>query len=300
MEKFTEWRDPGTGILPFMPIGRRRRTPLLERLVQLVLTVFYFVSKAVPLALLVLLTAIPVALVRQFVLKAILSCVFSTNYLSFGTDLVDLGIEGVKKSNYKLVKANSPQKGDFVVVNFTSPLDPVLWYILCSDAVYVTFSEDGKSLVELSFAETIAHSLSSEPLDSGKQVKLLSLKGKCVFFIAEGTTSNGKAILPYNYSEQTKALLSQNRALFKFKVMSTRLVPGDLTTPVPELKFGYLMRLLRHTSTLQFKTRLLLVDPDQLQWELLRQKSADLGRVRAVGRELDIQSKRRFLKKYMQ
>jgi len=101
MEKFTKFRDPGTGIAPFLPIAPASRTPLI---IPLELTLFLF---RVPLLFLGLgLEFILVEAVGEVTLRKVLPPVVAwTRWLLLRTVLLLCGIwwideqlEGVTKS----------------------------------------------------------------------------------------------------------------------------------------------------------------------------------------------------------
>jgi hypothetical protein len=101
MEKFTKFRDPGTGIAPFLPIAPASRTPLILPL-ELTLCVF-----RIPLIFLVLaLEIVLVEVVGEVTVRRVLPPVVAwtrwfflrTVLLLCGIWWIDEQLEGVTKS----------------------------------------------------------------------------------------------------------------------------------------------------------------------------------------------------------
>ena len=106
MEKFTKFRDPGTGIAPFLPIAPASRTPLL---LPLELTLCFF---RIPLLFLVLgLEILLVEILGEITLRRIFPpalswtrCLFlRTVLLLCGIWYIDEQLEGLTKSSLRLL-----------------------------------------------------------------------------------------------------------------------------------------------------------------------------------------------------
>ena len=138
MEKFTKFRDPGTGIAPFPPIAAGSRTPLTF---PLELTVC-----VIRLPLLCLVFGLHIVLVEGLGELALRTTVpnllgwmkwaFLRTILFFcGIWYIDEQLDGVSKAYASIhMKINlvsqrnlavKPKRGNLVVSNFTSPLDIV-------------------------------------------------------------------------------------------------------------------------------------------------------------------------------
>jgi 1-acylglycerol-3-phosphate O-acyltransferase len=135
MEKFTKFRDPGTGIAPFLPIASRSRTPLILPL-ELIICVF-----RIPLLFLVFgLEIILVEGVGELCVRRILPGVLGwikwlllrTILLLCGIWWIDEQLDGVSKSYAPLLVyiqgrqrtlAVAPKRGSLIVSNHTSPFD---------------------------------------------------------------------------------------------------------------------------------------------------------------------------------
>lgn len=136
MEKFTKFRDPGTGIAPFLPIAPGNRTPFFIP-IELALSVI-----RVPLIFMILgLEAILVEGIGEICLRKTVPWLLGwIRWLFLRTILwlcgiwwVDEQLDGVSKSYDPLQLTSSwtsqrklaipPKPGNIIASNFTSPLD---------------------------------------------------------------------------------------------------------------------------------------------------------------------------------
>ena len=138
MEKFTKFRDPGTGIAPFLPIAPGSRAPLTLPL-ELSLCV-------IRLPLLCLVFGLEFVLVEglgEFTLRTTVPAVLGWMKSAFlrtvlflcGIWFIDEQLEGVSRAYIPpRLKVNvfsqrrlavKPKTGNIIVSNFTSPLDVV-------------------------------------------------------------------------------------------------------------------------------------------------------------------------------
>ena len=135
MEKFTKFRDPGTGIAPFLPIAPRSRTPLVlpfELIIYLIRIPLVFLVFGLEIVLvegvgeLCLRRVLPSVLVwiKWFFLRTIL-------WLC-GIWWIDEQLDGVSKSCPPLLVcidgrqrtlAIAPKRGSLIASNHTSPFD---------------------------------------------------------------------------------------------------------------------------------------------------------------------------------
>lgn len=157
MEKFSNWRDKGTGISPFMPVAYPK------------------LGASLPLNLVLFLIKVPFFL------------------LSFPLVFVNLSL--IKNFHLKFLfnfKVNTPkfQKNDFVITNYTSPL---LIYLL--GGVILIPDTDG-TLYEYSILQLMNHSFGIK-VTGTEVIDLLKYKNKVLFCLIEGTTTNNKAILKF-------------------------------------------------------------------------------------------------------
>ncbi|GMM38825.1 lysophosphatidic acid acyltransferase [Saccharomycopsis crataegensis] len=291
MEKFTQWRDPGTGISPFMPVSKPKKSNVIIAVLQTLPKIVLALLRTPPLMLYSLVYCmVPLAFVRRWVISFLLNFLFSTNL--FGSSY-DASIEGIKRSNTKLKKANMPHPGDVIIVNHTSPLDGMVLYLISSNCSFLTFTKDG-ALVELSVWEVFTSALSLEKPNK-PPVKLANYANKVVYLFAEGTTSNGKSILPYN--KGYNSVVTEAKKGHKLKILAMKLTPSQLTTPIPKPVVSYLWELLTNFGALMFRIRIELLDEHQ-SLQSIREKSAEIGRLRLVGAQLDIVNKGLFVEAY--
>lgn len=281
MEKFTNFRDPGTGISPFMPVpDEDRGRPVVRRLKWVAALPLILLRVPFFLVLAVLL-AVPNEVIKRGASFFLLNFVFSLN-LGRGF-LSDLAIEGVKRSSYKKVQASLPLAGQVIICNYTSGLDALVCYLLGGGGVFVLSNGNGE-LVKYSLLEFLLYSIGWQC--AGAPVEDLSkYADEIVFLFVEGTASNGKSILKYNVPQKV------DLKLLKVRLMTVRLSPPKLTTPVPD-RF-YWARLLRNVS-LRFRIR--IAECPGLSWDEIRQKSSEISRLRLV--DLGVKEKQQFLGAY--
>lgn len=234
MEKFSTWRDKGTGIAPFIPLSLPK-TPLRRYLINPILIAFKF----------------PVFVVLYwlslFASKPIIAFIFSW---LFGI-AIDTLVDGVRKLNKAETKQALPDKNTMVVCNLTSPLDIFSIFLkskissLKSLAVVVPI--DGTCYVltpwELAFWCFQPIGLKCGTKLSSQNEKIL--KNKLVVAFAEGTTSNNRAILAM--SSAVEPVL----ALPGFSYQTTVLLwyPNAISIAVPVLSpIQYVSGLLTLSS----------------------------------------------------
>ncbi|KAL6705457.1 Lysophosphatidic acid:oleoyl-CoA acyltransferase 1 [Coniothyrium glycines] len=236
MEKYSQFRDKGTAIAPFLPVPPpptsflsvplqlflvSLRTPFL-----LFFSVFYFVilewipaGTAVKYAVLWILLGIP------------------------GVWWVDLQVDGVKRGQLRQ-SSNLPKPGTIIASSFTSPLDPL--YLAGIFQPIFTRSYPHTRLVErITLLRAILLAFSPPALAPPSTANLVTLKhltdanpNKIICVFPETTTTNGRGILPLSPS-----LLSAGGNT-KIYPVNLRYTPQDCTTPVPGGYLGYYWRLL--------------------------------------------------------
>ncbi|ODQ79685.1 hypothetical protein BABINDRAFT_161405 [Babjeviella inositovora NRRL Y-12698] len=286
MEKFTTWRDKATGIAPFLPVPEARAESSLVYLSSVAFKTGLFVLKlpifVVAYALFVAIPFVPA--VSKFLARLIL--------ILFGFYTVDISVDGVKRTNRDLIRANHPNDNEIIVVNFTSPLDVIILSSITSNPVFAIPDHAGV-LHEFSVTGIIKYALSkpslTDPLPQNK-IDFTRLKNKTVYIFAEGATSNNKAVLPF------PANLQPLPKTHKLKSFVLRISPTFLTTPVPVSSLVYLYRALTNVSGV-VKGRVVLLDID-INWIGIRDSFETAGKLRLVGQGLDIQSKLKFLDAY--
>ncbi|KAI8941930.1 hypothetical protein NX059_000044 [Plenodomus lindquistii] len=226
MEKYSQFRDKGTAIAPFLPVP-----PPPFSLVWAPIRLFLFCVRA-PLVVCV----------------SIFYFVF-LEYASFGSTVkygvlwlmlgipgvwwVDLQVDGVKRGQLHSAKDNLPSAGTIIASSFTSPLDPL--YLAGIFQPIFTRSYPHTRLVErITLLRAILLAFSPPTLHPAPTAKLVSLSHltatnptKIIAVFPETTTTNGRGILPLSPS-----LLSADGKT-KIYPVNLRYTPQDVTTPVP-------------------------------------------------------------------
>lgn len=118
MEKYTTWRDNGTGIAPFLPNTVRKPSSIATACSIVVLAVKAVV--ALPLILLYSFTK------QNVLLGLILKLVFSWKE--------EVSVQGIKKRDVEKSK-HYPQKGKLYICNCTSPLEALSAVLLAQGPV---------------------------------------------------------------------------------------------------------------------------------------------------------------------
>ncbi|CAI6337299.1 unnamed protein product [Periconia digitata] len=237
MEKYSQFRDPGTGIAPFLPIP----TPAAGAIWTPV-HVFLFLFRAPFVATLslfyfVFLEFLPVAnLIKRCVLWVILAIP--------GVWWVDLQVDGVKRGKLAEKQDHLPHAGTIIAASFVSPLDPL--YIAGIFTPVFTRSWPLEKKVEvISLFGAIRLAFSKPELEPPRTAKLATLKELtekypnsiiCVF--PETTTTNGRGVLRFSPS-----LLTADPST-KIYAVHVKYTPGDITTPVPGTVLSWTWRLL--------------------------------------------------------
>ncbi|KAF2677826.1 hypothetical protein K458DRAFT_349357 [Lentithecium fluviatile CBS 122367] len=237
MEKYSQFRDKGTAIAPFLPVPTAPTSLLwapihftlfiLRAPAVLCLSIFYFG----------LIEYLPVgSLIKRCVLWAVLAVP--------GVWWVDLQVDGVKRGKLAEKKDHLPHAGTVIASSFTSPLDPLYLAGIFTPVFTRSWPEERKvEVVSLFRAITLA--FSQPQLAPPKSAKLFTLKELtqryhesiiCVF--PECTTTNGRGILPFSPS----LLTTDPRT--KIYPVNLRYTPGDITTPVPGGAPSWIWRLL--------------------------------------------------------
>ncbi|KAI0462946.1 hypothetical protein LJB42_003750 [Komagataella kurtzmanii] len=285
MEKYTTYRDKGTGISPFLPLNKPKVNIFL-RLAGVVLGV---------LKLLVLLI---VGLLYPVV------PLLSTKAVLFLLNVdVDVSVDNIKKANKPLIQLNLPQKGDFVISNYQSPLDPLVLSLITNNRlkniVWLIPDIEG-NLYEYSLFGVVVHALSSPNLHAqknGKKIQLSSIsESKTVFLFPEGTTSNNKSILPFLVTTDTVSVPKLFKK-FKVKALSIKNENPYTTTPIPQALASYLLTNLFTRNSSHYRLKEFILDKDHT-WPEIRDLLSNSGRLKLVGKDLSLEKKVEFIKKF--
>ncbi|AEY99076.1 FAGR255Wp [Eremothecium gossypii FDAG1] len=275
MEKYSEWMDKGTGIKPFIPVSATNRSNVALGI---------WILKAVLLLPLVLIWAVLRAVGLGTPLgRWLLQLLVGFEY--------QVSVDGVKKRD--LSTRHLPQRGRVYLANFASPLDglaaavvsavPVLLLVPRGDTLY-QFSPWQLGWFALSGALDI-------PAGQPKLDAAAAASSGCALFVfAEGTTSAGRGILPFELGDPVLAQLSHDAD--GIYTASFRLSQSDLATPVPTGLWAYLGRLA--TRGVQYHCRIQGPFSKGTTSEL-RQALAKGEGFMLLGKNLDLKAKRGFL-----
>ncbi|CAK9438505.1 uncharacterized protein LODBEIA_P27290 [Lodderomyces beijingensis] len=287
MEKFSTWRDKGTGISPFMPqqfpIYQKNRGNLLNRVVLILVRIPILIVK------------LPLFIIAS-VLYSITGLQFLLNFIFiflFGFNPVEFSVDGVKKSQVQQLQPFTPRKNDIIVTNYTSPLDGYFMSLLAhSSNIVILVPDPSGILYKYNPWSLVNHAFGQV---RGEAVQDLSkLHNKIVFLLLEGTTSNNTAILPF-----IKLDPKYDFKEFRCKSLVMRLYPQYFTLPVANISSSYyLFELL--TDFTRKNVRCKIYDfgaSEQLHLARIR-KSFELGSLSSV--ELSIDAKQRFISYYFQ
>ncbi|KAL1606558.1 Lysophosphatidic acid:oleoyl-CoA acyltransferase 1 [Paraconiothyrium brasiliense] len=239
MEKYSQFRDKGTAIAPFLPVPSPPANVLWTPVHAVLFALRLFPVLSISLLYFLLLEILPIpTIIKKCVLWLLLAVP--------GVWWVDLQVDGVKRGRLsdKQAAGSLPKEGDIVASSFTSPLDPLyLAGIFCPVFVRTWPGEKGVQVITLWGA--ICMAFSRPQLQSPKGAKLVGLKelsrkypGSIICVFPESTTTNGRGILPLS-----PALLTADSKT-KIYPVNLRYTPGDITTPVPGGAFNWVWKLL--------------------------------------------------------
>ncbi|KAF2836770.1 hypothetical protein M501DRAFT_996439 [Patellaria atrata CBS 101060] len=241
MEKYSQFRDRGSGIAPFFPV------PTQSSGIYLPFHVFLFVVR-VPLLISTLLfysivfSWLPLGMgaVGFLAKKAALWVILGIS----GVWWIDLQIDGVKRGSLAQHNAHRlPHPKTIIASSFTSPID-CLYLAAIFDPVFTVSFPDSRSVQRISLLQAIFRAFAApqhKPPPSAYLTDLETLIKKnpdsCIVVFPECTTTNGRGILPFSPSILTAPPKT------KIFPVNLRYTPADITTPVPNSYFTFLWNL---------------------------------------------------------
>ncbi|BFZ59656.1 Lysophosphatidic acid:oleoyl-CoA acyltransferase 1 [Saitoella coloradoensis] len=311
MEKYTRFRDPGTGLAPFLPVPGY--TPPGPPALTLPLRVVLFAIR------------LPVVLAIFLVHVLVFECLLAPLWWITGPDVLGwlrwifirggvMGIAGVwwvpvqvdnsgaALSSRKTFTAPL-RAGDILVANQTSPLDILLLAsTLCSVPLF-TQSYPGTSLVEpISFPMAILRYL-LKPSVKAPTSGMMELKDvtnkwqkRIVVVFPEGTATNSRGLLA---STPSLSLTGVKTRIWPYTIKYTPT--ADLSTPITGFKasWSFFWRFLsqfKREIKLRRAAQPIIVDDEEKDGEVVEKVMdalARVGRMRRLG--LGVQEKRDFL-----
>ncbi|KAA8907368.1 hypothetical protein FN846DRAFT_947569 [Sphaerosporella brunnea] len=236
MEKFSNYRDRGTQIAPFLPINGQRST--FQTIYGAIIFLFrlpFFLSVAGSYLLFV--HWLPVgSLIRKAWLWSILGVC--------GVWWVDLQVEGVKRGSLARAATKLPGPGNIIVSSYTSPLDAI-YLAAIFDPIFTASYPTTRLVERVSLPLFLWRYFTSPILRPAEPNALISLPellrqnpNRTVLMFPEATPTNGRGILRF-----TPALTSAPPKTKIFPI-SLKYSPPDVTTPVPGAYLKFLWSLL--------------------------------------------------------
>ena len=308
MEKFTGWRDKGTGIAPFLPPSSYRERILWDsQFVTNFLHLLVFIPRAI--------LAVPLLLILR-----ILKLRDATNWVLMKLVLanrvkLDLNVFKLKKSEVRRRKKELLlQPGDIYFINYSSAFVAVLLEFISAGPIKFLVPENGE-IYELSWRQFVLYTLDGSvnvksyitSLSEGQvrtYAELVKKYGKESFVwivVPEGTCSNGRSVLPLQLSRrQLETFFGGTTDSIMLKNISIQL-NSSLTTPLkisPIKYLGYvLLKATAITAKVRFNEPVSLQD-DNEDLDTLRMRLNDNDKFKLVSKKLDLASKREFMKRY--
>ncbi|KAI8626318.1 hypothetical protein F5Y19DRAFT_226732 [Xylariaceae sp. FL1651] len=236
MEKYSQFRDRGSGISPFLPATAP--TTFFNTIIGIGIFIFRFPLFVTYCAVYFLvLDHLPLP---QFMRKLLLWTMLGIP----GIWWVDLQLDGVKRGSLSQQPASRfPRERAVIAAQFTSPVDAV-YLAAIFDPIFVVSYPGTRKVQRVSLFRATALAL-APPSTSVPRSGLTTLRAlveqnphRVIAVFPEMTTTNGKGILPLSPS-----LLSCPADANIFPV-SLRYTPANITTPVPGAWVSFLWNLL--------------------------------------------------------
>ncbi|KAH7076271.1 hypothetical protein FB567DRAFT_452117 [Paraphoma chrysanthemicola] len=248
MEKYSQFRDKGTAIAPFLPVP-----PAPSGFLWSPVSLFVFLIRlpfllGISTLYFTVLEWVPVG-------HAIKYCALWLMLGIPGVWWVDLQVDGVKRGQLNAARDHLPKAGTIIASSFTSPLDP-LYLAGIFQPIFTRAYPHTRKVERITLFRAILLAFSPPQLAPPKDAKLFTLaelteqnptKIICVF--PETTTTNGRGILPLS-----PCLLSASGTT-KIYAVNLRYTPQDITTPVPGNYASWIWKLL-HKPTHQMRVRI--------------------------------------------
>ncbi|KAK3326237.1 hypothetical protein B0H66DRAFT_573778 [Apodospora peruviana] len=228
MEKFSQFRDKGSGVSPFLPISTPAASMLWSAVHASVffLRLPFFLSFAGLYFLFLHHLPLPVA-ARKLLFWGIMAIP--------GIWWVDLQIDGVKRGSLSSQPADRvPHPRSVIAANFTSPID-ALYLAAIFDPIFTISYPNSRKVRRIGLLRAILMAFSGAqfappPPTSGLtdlRALLSQNQNRVIVVFPECGTTNGKGIMPLSPS---LVAVPADAAIFP---VSLRYTPPDITTPVP-------------------------------------------------------------------
>ncbi|KAH8841705.1 hypothetical protein MCOR27_010422 [Pyricularia oryzae] len=238
MEKFSQFRDRGSGISPFMPIS----TPSGSFLWVLAHTGIFLVRLPLFIAYMVVYFTILHYLPFPSGVRKILL------WITMGIPgiwWVDLQLDGVKRGKVSQQSDKLPKAPCVIAANFTSPID-ALYLAAVFNPVFTISYPSSRKVRHVGLPRMFLHALGRSQLTQEPDPRSLTdvaellrkYPGRIVVVFPECGTTNGRGILPLAPS---LASVPADTGIYP---VSIRYTAPDITTPVPGLWGSFLWKLL--------------------------------------------------------
>lgn len=237
MEKYSQYRDRGSGIAPFFPVSSQPAGLYLP------VHVFLF---ALRLPLLITISTTYFLFLQWLPLGSLAkkACLWMLLGIP-GIWWIDLQIDGVKKGS--LARGNAsrvPGPSNVIASSFTSPIDS-LYLAAIFDPIFTVSYPHTRQVQYISLLGSIFRALSKPqeyPPPGAKLVDLGTLVAehpkRVIVVFPECTTTNGRGILPFSPSLLT---VPETTKIFP---VNLRYTPPDITTAIPRAYWSFIWNLL--------------------------------------------------------
>ncbi|KAH3675499.1 hypothetical protein WICMUC_002690 [Wickerhamomyces mucosus] len=307
MEKYTQFRDKSTGISPFLPISRNNinvigkstdSKNILTNTVNLI-----FKSSLFTLRIIIITPFVLLSIILSFTLGYSNYFLKSLNrfiLILSGLHSLEYSVQNLKLRNVSA--QNFPKKNEMYFLNFSNPLDFLILSIISNTEFIILIPNSKGQLEEFnSFLKFVSKALCGFNDDiKGDPIKYKNLQDKTIYIFGEGTTSNGKSILPFSINqEQFNEFIFNLNNVSKINSLGIRISP-TLTTPLETPLAVYIWRILSNWS-FNYKVRLNLVDekkPFETNLTKIRSSLGNNGKIKVLGNELTYMQKIQFIKSY--
>ncbi|MCJ1368809.1 hypothetical protein MMC20_000016 [Loxospora ochrophaea] len=237
MEKYSQYRDRGSGIAPFFPV------PSQPSGIYLPLHISLFLFR-LPILLTILVsyfTFLHLLPIGSLGKKAALWLVLGIP----GIWWIDLQIDGVRKGSLATSAASRlPHPSTIIASSYTSPID-ALYLAAIFDPIFTASYPTTRLTHRITLLSAILRAFAPPQLTPPPGTKLVPLSSllerhpnRAIVVFPESTTTNGRGILTF-----THTLLSTPPKVKIFPI-SLRYTPQDITTPVPGTYLRFLWNLL--------------------------------------------------------
>ncbi|KAJ1329259.1 1-acylglycerol-3-phosphate O-acyltransferase [Microdochium nivale] len=237
MEKYSQFRDRGSGISPFIPTTTP--TSSVYNIVRAAVFVFrlpVFLTCVAVYFLLLVHLPLPLG-ARKLLLWGLLAIP--------GVWWVDLQLDNVKRGSLsQQPPSRFPHPRSVIASQFTSPIDAI-YLAAIFDPIFTISFPDTQKVQRISLWRAVIRALQGPVLEPPTPMGLTTLRAlveqnpdRVIAVFPEMSTTNGKGILPLSPS-----LLSAPADAKLFPV-SLRYTPPDITTPVPGAYGAFLWNLL--------------------------------------------------------